>query len=160
MTPLGGGCLCGHIRYELRTDARDGYFCHCRMCQLAFGSLFAPFLNVRKFELTWVTNLPTFFQSSRIARRSFCPRCGTPLTFSYLDSDRIDISVGSIDEPGQVRPTLHTGVESRVAAWHRPDDLPDERVEDNERIARRWKDAYGADVTPGLAATKGPGGRS
>jgi hypothetical protein len=36
--PLTGGCLCGTHRYEARPRKREGYYCHCRMCQLAFGN--------------------------------------------------------------------------------------------------------------------------
>ena len=36
--PLEGGCLCGRIRYRAAPDKREGYYCHCRMCQLAFGN--------------------------------------------------------------------------------------------------------------------------
>jgi hypothetical protein len=50
---LTGGCLCGALRYEARPDAREGYYCHCRMCQLAFGNTRAAFLNLRKDQVTW-----------------------------------------------------------------------------------------------------------
>ena len=31
---------------------RDGYYCHCRMCQLAFGNTRAAYLDLRKDEVT------------------------------------------------------------------------------------------------------------
>jgi O-antigen ligase len=71
LPPLTGGCLCGHVRYEARPDHREGYYCHCRMCQLAFGNTRAAFLNLRKDEVTWTTTPPTTYASSKIARRAF-----------------------------------------------------------------------------------------
>ena len=47
---------------------------------------------------------PVAYASSKIARRGFCGGCGTPLTFEYLDSPRMDLSLGSLDEPGRLRP--------------------------------------------------------
>ena len=99
LPPLQGGCLCGAVRYEATPDHRDGYYCHCRMCQLAFGNTRAAYLNLRKSEVRWLTRRP-YYASSKIARRGFCSRCGTPLSFEFLDSERMDLSVGSLDEPG------------------------------------------------------------
>jgi len=65
---LSGGCLCGQVRYEARPTHRDGYYCHCRMCQLAFGNTRAAYLNLRKDEVRWLT-APAYYASSRIARR-------------------------------------------------------------------------------------------
>ncbi len=150
---LTGGCLCGGVRYEAHPDHREGYYCHCRMCQLAFGNTRAAFMNLRKSEVTWASP-PQYFASSRFARRGFCGRCGTPLSFEYLQSERMDLSVGSLDEPGAVKPTLHFAIESRIAAWHAEDGLPGERMDENQRITQFWKQAYGDDVTPGVAATR------
>ena len=151
--PLEGGCLCGRIRYRATPDHRDGYYCHCRMCQRAFGNTRAAYLNLRKSELQWLTE-PAWYASSRIARRGFCSHCGTPLSFEFLDSERMDLSVGSLDDPSAVKPTEHFAVESRIAAWHAPDGLPEARLDANERIVQRWRQAYGDSVEPGLAATK------
>lgn len=151
---LTGGCLCGAVRYEARPDAREGYYCHCRMCQLAFGNTRAAFINLRKDQVTWTGAPPTRYASSKIALRGFCGNCGTPLTFEYLASDHMDLSVGSFDEPSVLRPVAHSAVESRIAAWHVPDGLPEERLDQNERITERWRDAYGSDVVPGLEATR------
>ena len=153
LPPLEGGCLCGRVRYRAAPDHRDGYYCHCRMCQLAFGNTRAAYLNLRKSDLQWLTE-PSWYASSKIARRGFCNHCGTPLSFEFLDSERMDLSVGSLDEPSAVKPTEHFAVESRIAAWHAPDGLPEARVDANARIVQRWRQAYGESVAPGLAATK------
>jgi hypothetical protein len=149
-----GGCLCGAVRYEARPDKPQGYYCHCRMCQLAFGNTRAAFLNLRKDELRWLGAAPAYYASSKFARRGFCNRCGTPLTFEYLDSERIDISIGSLDDPGAIKPTTHFGVESRIAAWHVDDGLPDERLDEHAKIMERWKASYGDSVVPGVAAAR------
>jgi len=154
LPPLKGGCLCGRVRYRATPDHRDGYYCHCRMCQLAFGNTRATYFNLKKSEVQWL-NSPAYYASSKIARRSFCQRCGTPLSFEFLDSERMDLAVGSLDEPGAFKPTEHFAVESRIAAWHAPDGLPESRLDSNERIVRRWRDAYGVAVEPGVAATRG-----
>jgi hypothetical protein len=154
LPPLDGGCLCGRIRYRATPDHRDGYYCHCRMCQLAFGNTRAAYLNVRKSELRWLAGPPNYYASSKIARRGFCNQCGTPLSFEFLDSERMDLSVGSLDDPSALKPTEHYAIESRVAGWHVPDGLAETRLDTNERIAQRWRDAYGNDVEPGIAATR------
>ena len=150
---LEGGCLCGRVRYRATPDHRDGYYCHCRMCQLAFGNTRAAYVNLRKSELQWLAS-PAYFASSKIARRGFCSHCGTPLSFEYLDGERMDLSIGSLDEPSAIKPVEHFAVESRIAAWHAPDGLPESRLDSNERIVQRWREAYGEGVEPGLAATR------
>ncbi len=149
-----GGCLCGAVRYEARPDKPQAYYCHCRMCQLAFGNTRAAFLNLRKNELRWLGATPTYYASSKIARRGFCNRCGTPLTFEYPDSERMDISIGSLDDPGAIKPTTHFAVESRIAAWHANDGLPGERLDEYAKLMDRWKANYGESVVPGVAATR------
>jgi hypothetical protein len=154
LPPLSGGCLCGRTRYEAQPDHRDGYYCHCRMCQLAFGNTRAAYLNLRKDQVRWRTQ-PSYYASSKIARRGFCGTCGTPLSFEFLDSERMDLSVGSLDDPGVLKPTEHYAVESRIAAWHVDDGLPGARLDENQRIMQRWRDAYGAEVLPGAVVARG-----
>jgi hypothetical protein len=154
LTPLLGGCLCGRVRYEARPDHREGYYCHCRMCQLAFGNTRAAFLNLRKDEVTWTGAPPKFHASSKFARRGFCPDCGTPLSFEYVGSERMDLSVGSLDEPSALKPVSHFAVETRIAAWHCDDGLPGDRLDASEPLMKRWREAYGADVQPGVDATR------
>jgi hypothetical protein len=149
MITLHGGCQCGRHRYSVRMDNPEGYFCHCRMCQKAFGNIFATFINVRVADVHWETTEPAWYLSSRIARRGFCATCGTPLAFQFLEGEYMDLSVGSLDEPDCIRPTEHTGVESRIATWSEPVALPESRMDENPRVRERWQAAYGPDVEPG-----------
>jgi len=149
---LTGGCLCAGVRYEARPDHREGYYCHCRMCQLAFGNTRAAYINLRKTEVNWLQS-PSYYASSKIARRGFCSRCGTPLSFEFLDSERMDLSIGSLDDPAAITPTSHFSVETRIANWHADDGLPGEHLDTNERITQRWRDAYG-DAPPGLQTVR------
>ena len=151
---LTGGCLCGRVRYQARPNQAEGYYCHCRMCQLAFGNTRASFLNLRKDQVAWTAAAPTYYASSKIARRGFCGHCGTPLSFEFLDSQNMDLSVGSLDQPADVKPVSHFSVETRIAQWHADDGLPGERLDGLQHITDRWRAAYGDTVVPGVAAAR------
>jgi hypothetical protein len=150
---LTGGCLCGAVRYEARPETREGYYCHCRMCQLAFGNTRAAFLNLPHERVTWLS-APKKYASSKFALRGFCGVCGTPLSFEYLGSKRLDLSVGSLDHPEAIRPVSHFAIESRVENWHADDGLPGERLDASEALSKRWKDNYGDAAVPGVEATR------
>jgi hypothetical protein len=154
LSPLRGGCLCGAVRYEATPAHRDGYYCHCRMCQLAFGNTRAAYFNLRKDQVRWLNGPPAYYASSKIARRGFCHHCGTPLSFEFLDSEHMDLAAGSLDDPGALKPTEHFAVESRLAAWHADDGLKESRLDTNAQINQRWRAAYGDAVQPGLQAAR------
>ncbi|KNZ30746.1 MAG: hypothetical protein AD742_20655 [Methylibium sp. NZG] len=153
-SPLTGGCLCGAVRFEARLDKREGYYCHCRMCQMAFGNTRATFINLPKERVAWTAGAPTEYASSKLALRGFCNRCGTPLSFAYVGSKNIDLAVGALDDPSAIQPTSHFAVETRIANWHVEDGLPGQRLDEYTSLMDRWKAAYGNDVVPGVAATR------
>jgi hypothetical protein len=146
---LGGGCQCGSVRYVARVEDDRAYYCHCRMCQKAFGNLFGVFFGLRGGSVRWEGAEPAYFRSSNIARRGFCRECGTPLSFEYLGSEEIDLTVGSLDEPGRLRPVAHYGFEGHVRSFFTDDGLPRSRTEDSEEFVARWKAAHGEDSVPG-----------
>jgi hypothetical protein len=136
---LSGGCQCGAVRYALHEEPGDPHICHCRMCQKAFGSFFAPLTGVprEKFELTR-GELATFMSSDQ-AERGFCRDCGTPLTFRYLHSPRIAVSIGSLDEPEKIPPANQYGIEGRLSWFAGLAKLPGEKSteDDNPDLAGR-----------------------
>lgn len=137
---MPGGCQCGRVRYTARIGSDDAYLCHCRMCQRATGGLAAAFVNLPQADLEWHAQ-PDWYASSAIAERPFCSACGTPLGFRYPDSDRIDLTVGSFDDPSRFVPTSHFGAESIHRAWLNTSDLPEKRSEDHAPLVARWAQA-------------------
>jgi hypothetical protein len=114
-TPVhSGGCQCGAIRYALLSEPSDPHICHCRMCQKAFGSFFAPLTGVPLEDFALTRGTLAIFKSSEVAERGFCAGCGTPLTFHYVDSPRIAVSLGSLDHPERVPPLTEYGIEARM----------------------------------------------
>ncbi len=111
-----GGCHCGAVRYALFARPERVGVCHCRMCQKAVGGPFFAWAAVAETDLTWTRGAPASFASSSAAERGFCPRCGTPLTFRYRKRlEHIDVSLGSLDDPGAVTPSVVMGTESRLS---------------------------------------------
>lgn len=136
---MTGGCQCGAVRYALHSEPTHASICHCRMCQKAFGNYFAPLTGVPRADLVWTKGQPATFRSSEAAERGFCRDCGTPLTFSYVDRDRISVSIGSLDEPERVTPEMQYGLESMLPAFASLHSLPGQRTEDYasaEELAR------------------------
>jgi hypothetical protein len=121
---LSGGCQCGAVRYALLQQPDNPHICHCRMCQKAFGSFFAPLTGVPldKFEVT--RGALAIFMSSDQTERGFCRDCGTPLSFRFVNSDRMSVSIGSLDEPEKAEPKHQFGNEARLSWFGKLPDLP------------------------------------
>jgi hypothetical protein len=100
------------------------------MCQKAFGNYSAPLAGVPLNDLAWTRGEAGRFRSSEAVDRGFCRDCGTPLFYRVFGKDRISVSLGSLDEPGRVRPTIQYGVESRVVRLQDLAALPEETTEE------------------------------
>ena len=136
-----GGCQCGRVRYRADVSRAQAYLCHCRMCQKATGGFAAAFVQVPPGALTWESE-PDWYDSSPIARRPFCAKCGTPLGFQFADgTGHPDITVGSFDDPSEFRPEAHAGSESIHEAWLDTRDLKRYYTATTESVAKRWKAA-------------------
>ena len=137
-----GGCACGRIRYRVRIDNDEAYLCHCRMCQRATGSVSIAFKNVKKADVAWERE-PDYYRSSPIAHRPYCRDCGTSLGFAFPDSENMDLTVGSLDDPSPYRPKHHFGAESVHRAWINTEGLPEYRTDEYQPLVDRWVKATG-----------------
>ena len=110
------------------------------MCQRATGGVAAAFVNLPKSDVAW-HHKADWYASSAIGRRAFCSACGSPLGFAYPDAARLDLTVGSFDDPWRFKPVSHFGAESLHEAWLDTHDLKRLRSEDYAPLVERWAKA-------------------
>ena len=115
---LKGGCFCGWIRYETEVTPFDETNCHCSICRRTTGAPFVAWFSVPRSQFRLVCGEPTRFRSTAEGTRSFCPQCGTQLTFEHQTSWRKSTSrpVALITQTGCRRGTTHARVTSSVGS--------------------------------------------
>ena len=128
--PFTGGCQCGVVRFACESLGRAS-LCHCRMCQKAFGSYFAPLASAE--GLTWTRGAPKHFQSSNVLRRGFGSDCGTPLTYEYPGG--VELALGALDDPAALPPVIQMGLESRMPFFADLAGLPTRTPAEQENVA-------------------------
>lgn len=124
---LYGGCQCGAIRFSV-SNLGGSSVCHCRMCQKAFGGLFAPLVSAHDGK--WTRGTPNWFVSSNVAQRAFCKNCGTPL--AYKTKFGLELSIGAFDEPDKVAPTKQVNVHDKLSCYDKLSSLPKKQIPSDE----------------------------
>jgi hypothetical protein len=130
-----GGCQCGAVRYRIEGPLGGAGFCHCRMCQKAFGSFGAPLVSVDPKLFRWTRGQPSTFRSSPVVARGFCQGCGTPLFMLEDDYGPIEIAIGTLDDPSAAAPDHVVGIESKLAWADRLPGLPAKRTDQDRTPA-------------------------
>lgn len=127
---MKGGCYCGRVRYEAAGAPFNETNCHCSICRRTTGAPFVAWFSVARERFRFVAGRPTLFRSTPKGTRSFCPSCGTQLTFQHDDSPQeIDVTTCSLDDPQAAPPKDHTRTSSKLP-WIR---LADRLTEYPER---------------------------
>lgn len=100
-----GGCLCGAIRYAVWGTPDQVLVCHCPDCRRAAGAQSVAWLLMRTGAFAISRGTPAPFHSSPGVTRTFCSDCGTTISWERADDpDRIDVTVGSLDDPERFPP--------------------------------------------------------
>ena len=115
MSFVEGGCLCSAVRYRVSGDAIGTSICHCNSCRRATGAPSVAWAAFRTADFAFVTGQPIAFRSSAPVVRTFCGRCGTPLTYQHDETpDAIDVTTASLDSPERFPPTKEIWLEHKV----------------------------------------------
>ncbi|HEY4164652.1 MAG TPA: GFA family protein [Dongiaceae bacterium] len=121
-----GHCLCGQIHYRAKGDPIWTAYCHCESCRRATGVPVTAFACFPVENFTFEGG-PARYESSPGVIRTFCPRCGTPLTYEAADlPGEIHLLLGSADRPDAMvlAPKKHFFHEERVSWVDIGPDLP------------------------------------
>ena len=120
-----GGCLCGAVRYKALGTPRWVPHCHCRSCRRATGAALATYAGYERRDFAYTAGAPTVFRSSPGVTRSFCERCGTPLSYeSSRWPGEVHVFVCTFDTPEGFTPEAHVFVAEQLPWVHLNDDLP------------------------------------
>ena len=112
-----GGCQCGAARFEVTGAPAFISNCHCRACRKATGAAFSTWVGFKAENVRWLTDEPSFYESSKGVARGYCAKCGTPLTYA---SDRwpgeTHFLLGVMDRPQAYAP-LGDAFEEEALHW-------------------------------------------
>jgi len=116
-----GGCACGAIRFETRSEPIFQNHCQCGDCRKRSGTGHGSYLTFpRRADVRTSGEVKTWAvagDSGNDKIHAFCPTCGTPvyLTFAAMP-ELIAVHAASLDDPGQFKPQVVTyGV--RAQSW-------------------------------------------
>ena len=122
---LEGACFCGFIRYRARGTPSRETNCHCSICRRCSGAPYVTWFTIPSAEFRFTSGEPVSFQSSGHGTRTFCPRCGTPLTFrSSQLPDEVDVTTCSLEDPERLPPKDHSRTSSKLSWVELGDTLP------------------------------------
>ncbi len=120
-----GGCMCGAIRYRATGQPPRCMICHCQDCRKHSGAPCLGFVHFPANAFVWLTAEPRRYRSSAHAERGFCAECGSTVSMhEEVLADRVQIALGSLDDPSRVRPDDHVWTLSRIELFDVNDDLP------------------------------------
>ena len=125
-SPLGGGCLCGAVRFEITAPFITSGYCHCTRCQRRTGT--ASSVNGRVpqegFELlSGEEQLRSYVPEDGGRPKVFCVTCGSALfSGEPLNDPEVAVRLGVLDGDPGIRPRYRQYVDY-AASWEAiPDD--------------------------------------
>ncbi len=111
---VGGGCLCGAVRFELTPPLRPVIVCHCRQCARWTGhAVAATAVDMDHFNLLSGAADLKWFSSSKHADRGFCGKCGSSLVWRPRDGSRMAVLAGLLDPPTGLTIAAHIYVQDK-----------------------------------------------
>jgi hypothetical protein len=95
-----GHCLCGTVQYSVSGEPNWTSHCHCSSCRRNSGAAVATFVSFPLSGFTLTKGQLTDYESSPGVTRSFCAKCGSPMTYrSHTMPTEIHLFLGSLANP-------------------------------------------------------------
>ncbi len=118
-----GGCLCGAVRYALKSEPRATAICHCTRCQRQSGSLFSFNLVIKEIDYEQSGETMVYVDkgdSGQSVYRHFCGSCGSPiLAKTALAPGKVVVKAGTLDSMEGLQPKTEIYTD-HAAKWLAP----------------------------------------
>lgn len=106
-----GSCLCGAVRFSFAGPLDEAYFCHCQQCRKNYG-MHGAFVGVARDALVFQPSKSlTKYKSSRDTVRTFCGKCGSPISWNRKGYENIYVCLGLLD--GKAKPPKIMNIHTR-----------------------------------------------
>lgn len=122
-----GNCLCGAVKYEIKSDLKAIVHCHCQYCRKAHGAAFVTLLLMQASDFHLIQgedNLGKFYVDTTGADRCFCLKCGTRLFNHVRSAGRLALVVSTLQTDEVLHPVAHCNTESKCSWYQINDELP------------------------------------
>ena len=110
-----GQCLCGNAGFEIDVPARWAWHDHSASSRRAHGAAYATYVGSwrKRFRVTrGDEHIARFEDEKAKATRSFCKRCGTPLTYERARSPHmVNIPRALFSDRTGRQPLYHIAIE-------------------------------------------------
>jgi len=110
-----GQCLCGNVSFEIDVPARWAWHDHSASSRRAHGAAYATYVGSwrKRFRITsGEADIARFEDEKANATRSFCKRCGTPLTYERARSPHmVNIPRALFSDRTGRQPLYHVAIE-------------------------------------------------
>jgi hypothetical protein len=117
-----GRCLCEDIRFQYCGEPTETVHCHCESCRRHASSPLSTFVVIDKANFRYVKGKPVAYESSPGVERTYCGRCGSPI--SYADDRELAIYACTLEDLTLVKPQAHIMVGERLPWLDFGDNLP------------------------------------
>ena len=121
-----GGCLCGEIRFKATSAPDYVAYCHCTSCRKSTGAPAVVYVTYQQKDVTFTKGNRKKFASSKGVARTFCERCGTPISYEaeWKGDVIVGFFVGTMDKPDVFPAQKHVAYGERVGWFDASDTLP------------------------------------
>ena len=120
-----GICLCGAVEYAVSGEPNWASHCHCGSCRRNSGSAVATFVSFAASAFTVTKGSLTEYNSSPGVTRSFCNKCGTPMTYrSDSMPDEVHLFLGSLSNPEDYPAQLQVFCADKLPWLSVDEDIP------------------------------------
>jgi len=125
--PLAGGCLCGAVRYEVKSEALMTLHCCCEDCRRIGSGGHATLTVVSREDFSVTGDLTAYARISDSGNeivRYFYPTCGSAIHHTRAGAPKFAlIRVTSLDEPESVKPESVIFASRKLSWDHLAPDL-------------------------------------
>lgn len=126
-----GGCHCGAVRFAVETtdESEQGprtALCHCTDCRRCAGAPAVGWTAVASSTFKLLQGTPAVYQSSELAQRSFCAKCGTGLYYinETVLPGLVDIQTATFDDPQAFPALAHIQMADAIGWMTTAHELP------------------------------------